>query len=188
MIVSGACYAIRRELFRPVASAFPDDFMSPLNVLDQGHQVLYEPRAHIEESVATTVGGEFRTKIRIISRNAAALWSMRRLLNPLRGPGMVIKLLSHRLLRWLVAPMLLAVLGLNLLLAGKLLYGILLTGQLLFYGVALLGAVPTLRRQKVFFVPFYFCLVNLAAVFGLFRALRGRISGVWEPVERDGGA
>ncbi|MDH3627291.1 MAG: glycosyltransferase [Acidobacteriota bacterium] len=187
VIVSGACYAIRRTLFRPVVSAFPDDFMSPLNVIDQGFRVLYEPRARIEESVATTVSGEFRTKTRIISRNAAALWSMRRLLNPFRGPGAVVKLLSHRLLRWLVAPMLLAALTLNILLAGQPFYGVFLIGQVLFYALALLGLVPAFRRRRLIFIPFYFCLVNLAASFGLFRALRGRISGVWEPVEREDG-
>ena len=177
MIISGGCYAIRRELFRPVPPQFPDNFMSPLNVWDQGHGVLYETGAHVEEEVATTLGGEFRTKTRIISRNFAALWSMRHLLAPWRRPALALKLWSHRLLRWLVAPLLAVALVLNALLLPRPFYAVLLGLQGLFYALALLGLVPALRGRKLFFVPLYFCLVNLAAAVGVRRALGGRISG-----------
>jgi hypothetical protein len=32
--------------------------------------------------------------------------------------------------------------------------------------------------------PFYFVLVNTAAAVGIWHALRGRISGAWDPAER----
>jgi cellulose synthase/poly-beta-1,6-N-acetylglucosamine synthase-like glycosyltransferase len=184
VIVSGACYAIRRRLFRPVHSGLPDDFMSPLNVWDQGHTVHYEPRATIRETVATTVEGGFRTKVRIVSRNVTALWKMRHLMNPFRRPFLAVKLLSHRFLRWLAGPFLLLVLLLNIaLLPGKL-YAVLFGIQAGCYLLALLGLLPTLRRLKVISTPFYFVLVNTAAAVGIWHALRGRISGVWDPEER----
>src|SRR5262249_15079265 len=34
VVLSGAVYAIRREMYRPVPDSLPDDFMSPLNTLD----------------------------------------------------------------------------------------------------------------------------------------------------------
>jgi len=184
VIVSGACYAVRRELFRPVPRELPDDFMSPLHVWDQGRRVVYEPRARITETVATTVSGEFRTKTRIISRNAAALWRMAHLLGPLPRPGLALKLWSHRLLRWLVAPMLVALLAASAALAAGPLYAAALVLQVAFYVLAACGAVARLRRHRIFFIPFYFCLVNAAAAVGLARALTGRISGTWDPVER----
>jgi len=184
VIVSGACYLIRRELFRSVPAELPDDFMSPLNVWDQRHRVLYEPAAHVHETVATTVGGEFRTKTRIISRNATAMRRMAHLLNPLRDPLLAIKLWSHRLLRWLVLPQLVVLLILNLLLLPAPIYWVTLAGQLGLYLLALVGIREESRRLRVFFIPFYFCLVNTAAAVGLWRAIFGRISGTWEPVER----
>jgi cellulose synthase/poly-beta-1,6-N-acetylglucosamine synthase-like glycosyltransferase len=184
VIVSGACYAIRRELFRDVPSALPDDFMSPLHVWDQGYRVLYDPLARIDEEVATTVQGEFRTKTRIISRNAAALWKMRHLLSPAR-PALSVKLLSHRLLRWLVVPVLLLVALLNAMLVGRPFYTGLLGAQAAFWTLGALGLVPRLREWRAVYVAFYFWLVNLAAFVGVVRALTGRISGTWEPVERE---
>jgi len=186
VIVSGACYAIRRALFRPVDSGLPDDFMSPLNVWDQGYAVLYERRAVIRETVATTVEGGFRTKVRIVSRNITALWRMRHLMNPFRHPFLAVKLLSHRFLRWLAGPVLLLVLALNIALFRDPVYRTLLAIQVACYFLALLGFSPALRRLRIISTPFYFVLVNTAAVVGMWHAARGRISGVWDPEERAG--
>jgi len=202
VIVSGACYAIRKQLFRPVPPELPDDFMSPLNVWDQNMRVLYDSDARIYEQVAETLAGEFRTKIRIVSRNFSALFRtkirivsrnfsalrrMRHLLNPFRRPLLAWKLWSHRLLRWLVAPWLAVFLVLNALLLPRPYAVIFLALQLAFYLAAFLGLVPALRKLRIFWIPMYFCLVNLAAAIGVWQAWqawRGRISGVWEPVER----
>jgi cellulose synthase/poly-beta-1,6-N-acetylglucosamine synthase-like glycosyltransferase len=184
VIVSGTCYAIRKLLFRPVPAELPDDFMSPLNVWDQGYRVHYETGARVHEEVAETLAGEFRTKTRIVSRNYSALRRMRHLLSPWRRPILAWKLWSHRLLRWLVAPLLALLLLLNLLLLPRTAALIFLALQLGFYLVAALGLAPGLRRFRVFWIPMYFCLVNLSAAVGVWQAWRGRISGVWDPVER----
>jgi hypothetical protein len=158
--------------------------MSPLNVWDQEMRVLYDSHARIYEQVAETLAGEFRTKIRIVSRNFSALRRMKHLLNPFRRPLLAWKLWSHRLLRWLVAPWLVLFLALNALLLPKPYAVIFMALQLACYLAAALGLVPALRRLRVFWIPMYFCLVNLAAATGVWQAWRGRISGVWEPVER----
>ena len=94
------------------------------------------------------------------------------------------KLWSHRLLRWLVVPMLLFALGTNLLLLDRFPYGALLASQLVLYATAIMGLIPALRRIKIFWIPLYFCVVNLAAIIGVWLALGRRVSGTWEPVER----
>ncbi len=122
--------------------------------------------------------------MRIVSRNVTTLWRMRHLMNPFLRPFLAIKLLSHRLLRWLAGPFLLLVVLLNIaLLPGKL-YVVLLGVQAGCYLLALLGLSPALRRFKAISTPFYFVLVNTAAAVGIWHALRGRISGVWDPEER----
>ena len=188
MVVSGAVYAIRRELYRPVADHLPDDFMSPLNVLDRGRRVIYDTETEILEKMATSTRAEMATKIRIVSRNLAALMSMRHLLSPLRDPLVALQLLSHRLLRWLVLPVAGVQLGANALLLGRPLYDLLFAGQVLFYLLAAAGYLLDRagRRSRLTYIPFYFVLVNLAAAAGVWQRLFSvrAAGGVWEPVER----
>ncbi len=187
MVVSGAVYAMRRELYRPVADHLPDDFMSPLNVLDQGKRVIYEPDTEILERLATSLRAEMATKVRIVSRNFAALMSMKHLLNPLRDPLVALQILSHRLLRWFVLPLAGLQLAGNALLLGRPPYGLIFAGQGLFYLLAATGFLLDRagRRSRLTNLPFYFVLVNLSAALGVWRRLAGRPTrGVWEPVER----
>jgi cellulose synthase/poly-beta-1,6-N-acetylglucosamine synthase-like glycosyltransferase len=186
-VVSGAVYAIRRELYRPVPDHLPDDFMSPLNVLDQGRRVIYEGDTEILEKMATSARAEMQTKIRIISRNFAALRTMRHLLNPLRRPLLAVQILSHRLLRWFVLPAALLQLAACALRWDRPFYGVLLAGQVLFFILAGGGFLLDRagRRSRLFTLPYYFVVVNLAAALGVARGLAGRsVPGVWEPVER----
>ena len=187
MVLSGAVYAIRRELYRPVPDSLPDDFMSPLNTLDQGFRVIYDTDTEIAEKMATSARAEMETKIRIVSRNFRALLSMKHLLDPMRRPLLALQLLSHRLLRWFVFPLAVVLLVSNLGLAGHPIYAALLAGQALFYLLAGWGAYQDRRgrRSRLTYLPYYFVLVNLAAALGIWRVLSGAgIGGVWEPVER----
>jgi poly-beta-1,6-N-acetyl-D-glucosamine synthase len=66
------------------------------------------------------------------------------------------------------------------------LYQVLLAGQGVFYLLALGGYLLEQRQLKfkVFFVPYYFCVMNYAMYAGFFRYLRGRQSVVWEKAQR----
>ena len=187
VVLSGAVYAMRRELYRPVPDELPDDFFCPLQVLDQGKRVIYETETEITETMATSARAELRTKVRIISRNFAALRRMKHLLNPFRSPLLALQLLSHRLLRWFVLPLAVLMLGSSLLLTHRPFFLLALAGQLLFYFLAGVGWLMDLggKRSRLAFLPYYFVLVNLAAAWGAWNAIvHGRRTGVWEPVER----
>ncbi len=189
MVVSGAVYAMRRDLYRAVPDNLPDDFMSPLNVLDQRRRVLYDAGTRIQEKMATSARAEWATKVRIIRRNFAALRTMRHLLNPFRDPLVALQLLSHRLLRWFVMPLAALLLLSSALLADENpFFAWILAAQAVFYALALTGYLMDLagRQFRLFFLPYYFVLVNLAASWGVARALAGAggTAGVWEPVER----
>jgi cellulose synthase/poly-beta-1,6-N-acetylglucosamine synthase-like glycosyltransferase len=188
VVLSGAVYAMRRELYRPVPDDLPDDFLCPLQVLDQGKRVIYETETEITETMATSARGEMRTKVRIISGNFAALRQMKHLLNPFRSPLVALQLLSHRLLRWFVLPLAAVMLGSSLLLTHRPFFLLALAAQLLFYFLAGVGWLMDLggKRSRLAFLPYYFVLVNLAAAWGAWNGLAhsGRRSGIWEPVER----
>ena len=65
---TGAIYAIRRELFAPIADdTMLDDVLIPLNVARRGYRVLFEPRARAYDRVSSTAREEFTRKVRTIA-------------------------------------------------------------------------------------------------------------------------
>jgi len=65
-------------------------------------------------------------------------------------------------------------------------YGLMLIGQLFFYAAALMGWIMEQRQLKikVFFIPYYFCLMNYAVIAGFFRYFFTEQSVLWEKAKR----
>ena len=61
----------------------------------------------------------------------------------------------------------------NIALRGQFPFNSLLLGQVLFYGLAGLGAVVRLK-PKILRLPFYFCMINSALFGWVYQALRYR--------------
>ena len=171
--VDGAMYAIRRELLRPPTyEEVPDDFIIGMNVACQGFRIVYDPSAIAEEPPTPTSRQEFQRKVRIVAHGLQSLWAG-------EGVPAVSKwrvfwvYVSHKVLRW-IAPLFLT----GSLLSAAALTVIspvgrwLLAPQLLLYGLALAGWHFRSLDSRIFRVPFYFAMVNLAAMLGIWRALR----------------
>lgn len=181
----GAIYAVRRNLYVPMAAGDLSDFVNPLQVVKAGYRCIYEPAALSYEEAAESYDGEFRRKVRIVNRAWRALWKMRAMLNPARFGMFSVKLWLHKVLRWLVPAMLVAVLIINLGLVGiNRVYQVTLVLQVLFYLLAVFGYNWRHRRNQpaVTRIPYYFCLVNVAAAVGLIDVLRGRTYATWTTV------
>jgi len=58
--------------------------------------------------------------------------------------------------------------------------------QLLFYIAAFAGMKMEKKqvRLKALFIPYYFCMMNYAAIAGFFRFINTKQSAVWERSER----
>ena len=178
----GAIYAIRRDLYQPMRADALSDFVNPCQIVQQGYRCIYEPAAVSVEEAAGTFDKEFRRKVRIVNRAWRAVMSMRSLLNPQKYGQFAFQLISHKLLRWLVMPMLVVTFVTNALLVGEGgIYTLAFFGQLVFYGLALIGAslVGTGPLPRVLFIPYYFCLVNFASLRGIIEAYRGRTYTTW---------
>ena len=69
---------------------------------------------------------------------------------------------------------------------GGLIYQIMLAAQIAFYGMSLLGWLMEARqiKVKIFFIPYYFTMMNYAVIRGIFRYLSGRQSAIWEKAKR----
>ena len=184
----GAIYAIRRELYVELDPADLSDFVNPLQIVRQGFRNVYEPQAISYEGGAEGFTAEFRRKVRIVNRACRAAWKMRTLLNPVRYGMFALQFISHKVLRWL-APVFLVLLFVSnaLLAAGSIFFGITLGLQVAFYALALIGWRTSAQRQQslVFYIPYYFCSVNAASLFGIIEALRGRRYTVWSSSRRE---
>lgn len=181
---TGALYAIRKSLFQPVPSGVTDDFTISTRVILQGKRLVFDPRAVACEEVAGKARAEYRRKVRVMTRGLRGVWEVRGLLNPFRFGFYSLQLFSHKVLRRLVAvPLcLLLLLTPGMLLSDGWLWWFGLT-QLGFYAAAFLGAVLSntpLRRLPIFSIPFFFCLVNLAALNAFWNVCRGKRIERWD--------
>ncbi len=183
----GALYAIRKELYSPLRSTDINDFVNPLQIIEKGFRGIFEPEAICHEETVNQFGEEYRRKVRIVSRSLRGLMRVSRLLNPLRFGFYAIQLISHKLLRWLTPFFILSLALSNILLWSQApLYKAIGLLQGFFYLLTLIGFILAKVgiRSRVFYLPYYFCLMNIASLHGMWKSLRGSAPTTWEP-ERD---
>lgn len=184
--ISGAIFAVRRELYVPLKPLQGDDLDTPLNVIRQGYRVLWEPSAVAKEQIASSVLGKFRQKRRVVIQGLSSiLLCQRDLLNPFRCPLLAVSLVSHRLLRY-VMPFFLAALltaSVGLWLDGSVVGVALVAAEAACAGAAVVGGILYLRRRTVTFftLPFYFCVLSAAAAAGTIAFLAGKRFVRWAP-------
>ncbi len=188
----GAMYAVRRELYPTLSEAgVTDDFAISTAVVEQQRRLVFEMEARSSEIALPRAGSEFRRRVRIITRGLRGLWMRRRLFNPLRYGFYSVILFSHKALRRLLPIPLLLLLPLCLYLAPQGgLYRIAAFAQLAFYLLAFAGYL--LRRAyagrfKVFYVPFFYCMSNAAALVALWNLITGQTIELWQPHRHEAG-
>ncbi|MGC1484110.1 MAG: glycosyltransferase family 2 protein [Candidatus Acidiferrum sp.] len=180
--VYGGFYAIRRKL----ASALPDgtildDMLQPLCVIRQGYRSVLDLRARVYDIWPKSLRGEFHRKVRTLAGNFQLLQLAPWLLS--RQNRLRFELISHKLMRLLVPVLLVILLITNTLLAShSLLYTAVFTAQIVFYVLAVLGAVrgvPVLMRIAA--PASAFCMLNAAVVVGFYKFLftRGPLWKIW---------
>jgi cellulose synthase/poly-beta-1,6-N-acetylglucosamine synthase-like glycosyltransferase len=192
---AGELFALRTHLYRPVEKdTLLDDFIISLRVAEQGYTIQYDPEAYAIENPSANVKEELKRKIRISAGGIQSVFRLKELLNPFRFGLLSFQYISHRVLRWTLAP-----LGLPIVLLSNLvilinegffnfssLYTWLFYLQLLFYFLALLGWVAEHRKIKVriLFVPYYFIMMNVAVYLGFNRFIKKQQSVNWERAKR----
>lgn len=186
---TGAMYAIRRELFREVPDGVTDDFTTSTRVIAAGRRLVFEPAAMAYEPVAGSSSREYGRKVRIMTRGLRGVAVARQLLDPRRHGFYALQLLTHKVLRRLMAIPLLVILVTSLFLweAGPI-YRLALIGQLLVYGIAIIGLLLRDRsagRKPWFALPAFFLLVNIASLHAAWNLLSGRRIDRWQPARRD---
>jgi len=191
---AGELFAIRTELYRDVErDTLLDDFIISLRVAQDGYTIQYDPEAYAIETASSDVREELKRKVRISAGGIQSVIRLWPLLNIFKYGTLSFQYISHRVLRWTLAPLsLLFLLPLGFLLAVREnfaltgFYTILFGLQVLFYLSALLGwyLENKLIRVKLLFVPYYFFIMNLSVFLGLKRYIKGSQSVNWERAKR----
>lgn len=183
---NGAFYAIRRALYKPPASKLvTDDFFISTGVIAQGYRLVYEAEAIAVDPPAERAEMEFTRKVRIINSGLVGVYIRRALLNPFRYGIYSLILFSHKILRRFVPFLMIMLFGSSIALSNEgVFYGGATIVQGLFYVLALSGLLlreSKLGKWKIFYVPFFYCLANVAAFVAVLRLARGERVRLWEP-------
>lgn len=182
---TGALYAIRRELYRPIPThTILDDVAIPMNVVLEGKRIVFDRAARAYDSVASSPAKEFTRKVRTLSGNFQLIKRTPELLVPWLNP-VFIQFVSHKVGRLFVPYFLVALFVSNFFLEGTAYRGLLVL-QCGWYLLACVGAVmvrqhpseQVARFRGLILFPYTFVLMNWAAVMGLHHFLR-RQPDVW---------
>ena len=134
---TGAIYAIRRELFRPLPRATVlDDMFIPLRIVMEGKRGVFDPAARAYDHVGTS-RWEYGRKVRTLLGNYQLLWQMPQLIFPAHNPVFV-QFISHKLGRLFIPYALLMLLVSNLFLLEGF-YLVFFVCQVLWYLLACAG-------------------------------------------------
>lgn len=180
LVSNGSIYAFRRRLFQPLDGAVADDLAMPQIVASHGLACVYEDDAVAFEYLPAHPQEDFRAKVRIITQGwRGAVQYAGPILRA--GPARALQFFAHKVMRWVAPVLLLLLLPLSAI-ADDVGSRVVLLGQLGFYSLAAIGWAlgSTARNPVLFRVPFYFCLVNLAALGGLLQFLFGRSYATWD--------
>jgi len=181
---TGAIYAIRRELFEPIPDdTLLDDVLIPLRIVRRGYRVVFEPQARAYDGASSTALQEFVRKTRTIAGLFQLIAREGWLLNPFQN-RLWFETLSHKVFRVALPMFHVSLVASNIALADWGFFGLLLTLQMSFYALALIGFIQrnARRRAMVFSAPCAMCLLLWATIVGFYRFITHRQQVTWERV------
>lgn len=178
---TGAVYAVRRALYRPLAAeTLLDDVAVPMNAIRQGYRCVFESDAVVFDHPSVDLAQEATRKRRTLAGSAQLVQLLPWVINPRQNP-IWFEFVSHKLLRLAVPWMLTALLAANLALAHEPFYRALLAGQALFYALAAAGwlAAHLGRRGGWWSVPYLFLSLNAVTLLAVLDVVLGRTRVTW---------
>ena len=192
MGAAGEIFAMRSSLYIVLEENLVlDDFIQSMLVCNQGYKVVYEPLAFATELPSLTLKDEFSRKVRIASGGFQAISYLKRKLNLRKYPAVGFLYYSHRVFRWIPAPVCFFLsLPLNVcivLIERNAFYETILVIQALIYFIAFLGKKFSISGKRYTFISvvYYFFFMQIAAIAGLIKFWRKGQSAIWEKIPRN---
>ncbi len=176
----GAIYALRRDLYEPLEPRYINDFLHTVQVVLRGYRAISDPEALCRESVDESYEGEFRRQTRIMAQSwLIFITQFGRLV--MKGRLLyAAAMISHKLLRWMTLPLVMAMVGAGLLLLREgTIYGAVCVVVLAALLLALAGAVG--RGGGISRAAYLFILLHFAALYGFVKLVSGNQYTTWNP-------
>ena len=182
-VVTGAIYAIRRALFRPLpVGVIADDLFIPMTIVQLGYRVVYDPSAKAYDYFQPSLQQEYRKRVRTISGSYQYVAVRPSVLSPFTN-RIWFDFVSHKVCRILAPFALMAVLVANVAI-NDWPYQLTLALQGGFYTLAVLGAIRTRQAgtptAKIIAVPYTFLMLNAVACVAFFKLATGAQTHLWE--------
>ncbi len=185
----GEIFAMRKEYYQAVDSKIINDDMAfTFNILSQNKRVIYDNSAITVEEASISLEDDFNVKSRMVYGGFQIMALYKKELNPLRS-FWALQFFFHKTLRYLMWILLLLIFLTNLFCLNRhLFYEVFLGMQICFYLFALTGWLMDKMKAKkfiLFYLPYYYCNVNLAALKGfLFYLKQSSNVDVWKKATR----
>jgi cellulose synthase/poly-beta-1,6-N-acetylglucosamine synthase-like glycosyltransferase len=186
MGVYGACFAMRKELFKPIPPNYSvEDFYQTLQVLEANHQSIMELNAVCYEDVPNSLEEEFRRKVRISAGNFQNMNYFKHLLCWFTPVSFCF--FSHKVVRWT---------GPFLLIATFISSFFLATHSSIYFFAFIIQSFSFILPIIDFFLHkihihiiilrfvTHFYSMNLALLAGFIKYTKGINTNVWEPTTR----
>jgi cellulose synthase/poly-beta-1,6-N-acetylglucosamine synthase-like glycosyltransferase len=184
---SGCFYGSRREVHRlPLPPGLSWDFAAALVARKQGYRAVSVSDATCIVPRSPQIRTELKRKIRTMARGLRTLFYFRALMNPFKYGSFALRLISHKLLRWLpylLAP--LALMSLGMLAVDH-------TGARMVLGIAFAGILtglvgmrrPGPLQPKVIALAGFVLAVLSAGFLAWLAAFRQTQMATWDPTPR----
>jgi len=184
-VTVGAFEMIRRTAYLPVPSHLSNDISAPMYTHHLGFLCRYEPQGVTVAQQRKTAGQDFARRLRMAVRTWSTIPYLLGMVPFLQNIGTWLALLCHKYLRFITWLFSLGMLVANLFLLDGSFYRATLAAQGLACVITLIGWILTVVNLRVrpLTIPFYFCLLQAAAMVGLLQALAGRRIQTWKPAD-----
>lgn len=184
--LSGSFFAVRKSLCSEWDIHSPSDFNTALNTAKAGMRAVTAPDVLGFYQDLKDPSKEYQRKIRTVIRGMTGLARHAEVLNVGKFGFFAFQVISHKLMRWLTPWFLVAAFLLNALIAdNNVFYFLLFTGQLAFYGLAVVAHfLPNLRNISAVKLVYFFVQVNIALLDAAVKFIAGQRMTTWKPSAR----
>lgn len=190
---AGELFAIRTSLFKKMPEeTLLDDFMLSMQIAQKGYRIAYTPNAYAVERGSFDMYEEGKRKKRIAAGGWQSMQRLLPLLNIFKYGRLSFQYVSHRVLRWSLAPLALFMLWPLSLVLGIMdrsqnyVFLVIFGLQSICYFCAYIGMLKKADSNvsKLFHIPYYFIFMNVNALKSIIYLLTNQQKGSWEKTKR----
>ncbi len=183
---SGACCAVRAELYQTIPATGDVDFTTPLDVCLQNHCCVHIDSALAYDEMPSSEANELKARIRMTSKNFLGTFGRWGIRGMLHQPALTWVIFSHKYGRWLTPWLLILTLSCSLLVAvfnSSVSILLLVILQVAFYLLGVLGRykVPIPLASSTY----SFLLANYGMFLGVLKVLRNDVSASYVPIRNE---